>query len=144
MILDPLDIRTPEDRLRAITAVQAAPLGVQVMFSDPRTKSQNALQWAFAGQVAKHRGDCTADDVQAEWKLKIGVPILRAEDPKFCDLYDQKIRPLPYETKIAVMKLGFPVSRILSKKQMINYMEQIMHSASIEGVYLEVPRDQDA
>ena len=95
--------------------------------------------WKWAGQAASQLGDRTADEIQKEWKLTIGVPILRAEDTDFCAFYDRAIRPLPtYELKLAAMDY-VPVTSIMTVPQMTKLMETIIRKCAEQGISLTVP-----
>ena len=68
--------------VRLLCAVKL-PVTVTWVQGADRSHEQNALMWIWAGEVAAQLGDREAADVQAEWKLTIGIPILRADDPGF-------------------------------------------------------------
>jgi len=53
----------------------------------------------------------------------MGVPILRSENEEFCAKYDELIRHLPYETKLAymMMPLDFPDTRLMTTGQKTRY-----------------------
>ena len=105
-----------------------------------RSGEQNALQWLWATEVAAQIGNQAAD-VQAEWKLKIGVPILRADDPDFRAAYDQAVRPLPYADKIEIMKHFFPVTSLMKVRQMCRFLDQVERQCLGMGLRLTQPSD---
>jgi hypothetical protein len=115
------------------------PVTVNWQAGADRTGQQNRLQWLWANEAAMQFGDRGAEDVQAEWKLTIGVPILRADDPEFREVYDKAIRPLSYERKIAAMKLGFPVTSIMRVRQMVRYMDEVQRHSLEMGLRLTEP-----
>ena len=90
-----------------------------------RTKQQNALMWQWAGEVSKQNGDMSPDEVQAEWKLHHGVPILRAQDDNFREFYDCSMMGINYATKLEIMQRGFPITRDMNKSQMIEFMNRV-------------------
>lgn len=104
-----------------------------------RTLDQNALQWKWAGEAAAQLGDRTADELQREWKLTLGVPILRAEDDDFRAFYDKALKSLPYEQKLSAMRY-VPVTSIMSVPQMSAYMDAVMRQCQEQGVILTVPQ----
>ena len=53
------------------------PITVEWVQGRDRTRDQNALQWLWATEAAHQLGDRTSDEIQREWKLRHGVPILR-------------------------------------------------------------------
>ena len=116
------------------------PLTVEWVQGADRTRDQNALQWLWASEVAQQRGDVTAADVQAEWKLTIGVPIMREESAEFRASYDTIVKPLPYEAKIRVMRdLDFGVTRLMKVRQMIRYMDTVQQQSLEFGFKLTDP-----
>ena len=106
-----------------------------------RSGEQNALQWLWATEVATQLGDREAADVQAEWKLEIGVPILRADDPEFRAAYDKAVRPLPYADKIEIMKHFFPVTSLMKVRQMCRFLDQVERQCLGMGLRLTQPSD---
>lgn len=106
-----------------------------------RSHPQNNTMWGWAGEFAEQLGDRTAKEVQAEWKLTIGVPILRSENEGFCSFYDKAIKPLTYTEKLDAMKYT-PVSSIMTVKQMTAFMEAIMRQAAEQGVRLTIPEEE--
>lgn len=103
-----------------------------------RTLEQNALMWKWAGEAASQFGDRTAAEVQAEWKLTIGVPILRSENEGFCAHYDKTIKRLTYPEKLAAMEY-LPVSSIMSVPQMRAFMDAVERQAADNGIRLTIP-----
>ena len=91
-----------------------------------RTIEQNKLQrkWMLEAQ---DQGDMTAEEYRGYCKLHFGVPMLRAESDEFAAKYDQYVRPLPYETKMALMMepFDFPVTRLMDTAQKGRYLDQI-------------------
>ena len=106
-------LRNAEDVDGFVKLLCALKLPVTVTWQQgaDRSHDQNALQWLWATEVATQLGDREAADVQAEWKLEIGVPILRADDPDFRAAYDKAVRPLRHTTKPAKSRLPSPVTR---------------------------------
>lgn len=110
------------------------PLRMEWWQTSDRSREQNRLMWKWAQEVADQSGDVDQNDVQARWKLEIGVPILRAEDADFRDLYDEAIRPLPYETKIRIMRdFDFPVTSRMSVKQMTTFLNNVAFDCAENG-----------
>lgn len=135
-------VRTEFDRKRLIDLIGKAKLPLSVRWESGRARSidQNALQWKWAQEVAVQLGDTDAADVQARWKLVHGVPILR-EDDDFREVYDARIKPLPYEAKIAMMRLGFPVSRMMKVGQMTRYLDAIQRECAEQGLWITIPEE---
>lgn len=139
----PSQIIRAEDDIEAFFDIIRAtprPLTFSWVRGADRTEEQNALQWMWAAEAAMQRGDCDAVDQQAEWKLTKGVPILRSDCAKFRGVYDAVIRPKSYEEKIALMKMGFPVSQQMKVRQMVRYMDAISQSCVEQGIVLTDPK----
>ena len=115
------------------------PLTVTVKAGADRSAEQNALIWKWNGEIAAQKGDETADEIHAQNKLRIGIPILR-EDDDFRELYDATIRPLPYERKLELMKGDlFAVTRIMSVKEMTRYLDAVFAEWTERGFVLTQP-----
>ncbi|WP_420584922.1 hypothetical protein [Ruegeria sp.] len=116
------------------------PITVEWVQGRDRTKDQNALQWLWASEVAKQLGDRDAADVQADWKLRHGVPIMREDSAEFREAYDSMIKPLPFEAKQRVMRdLDFGVTRLMKVRQMVRYMDTIQRECLQLGIHLTEP-----
>jgi hypothetical protein len=126
--------------LRFIEA-QELPFSVNLSQGKRRSLEQNKLQRMWMSEIAEQLGDRTPEDVRGECKLTFGVPILRAENEKFRAEYDRLIRPMPYESKVALMKepIDFPVTRLMTSKQKAQYLDAIVQHYSGIGVALTVP-----
>lgn len=126
------------DDLAARLAVIGSPLTVTYSSGVDRSKQQNALQWMWAGEVARQLGDRDAADMQAEWKLKIGVPIMR-EDDAFRAEYDAIVKPLDYERKVWLMKMGFSVTSLMKIGQMVRYLNLVEQWCARNGLHITPP-----
>lgn len=122
---------------------QPLPLTVSIGKGGKRSLKQNRLQRQWINEIAEQLGDQTPEEVRGLCKLQFGVPILRAENEEFRAKYDAVVRPLPYETKIALMQepLDFPVSRLLTTRQATNYLDAIHRHFSERGIVLTDPGD---
>jgi len=120
------------------------PITVEIVKGNRRSVEQNRLQRAIMNEVAPQTGQ-TAEEVRAYCKLTIGVPILRAENELFAQRYDAIVRPLPYETKLALMAepFDFPVTRLMTTKQKTQYIDAIVRHYAEQGIVLtEIGRDE--
>ncbi|MGB0903091.1 hypothetical protein [Halocynthiibacter sp.] len=109
-----------------------------------RSYEQNRLQRMWVNEIAEQLGDRTAEEVRGECKLHIGVPILRAENEAFAASYDQIVRPLPYEAKMALMMVPFDfgVTRIMTTKQKTTYLDHMQRYWAGKGVVLTQPEER--
>lgn len=103
-----------------------------------RSLAQNRLQRKWHLEAADQLRDGTAEEKRAYCKLHFGVPILRHESDDFRAQYDRVIRPLPYETKLALMAepFDFPVTRLMTKDQKTRYLDAIYQHYSSQGARL--------
>ena len=122
---------------------QAQPPYVVIFKAGEETRRDRQNRFAFEAykQIAKILGDRTVDDVRAESKLHIGVPILRSEDDDFRAKYDRIIMPLDYETKLEVMiePFDFPVTRLMTVKQMAEYITRMLAHWDKQGASVMLP-----
>ena len=126
------------EALGRLLAGMKRPFTVQWKAGEDRSLDQNNLQWKWAGEAAAQLGDRTADELQREWKLTLGVPILRAEDDDFRAFYDKALKPRSYEEKLAAMRY-VPVTSIMTVPQMSAYMDAVMRQCQEQGLVLTVP-----
>ena len=89
-------------------------------------------------------GDVTPEWVRGYSKLHFGVPILRAEDEEFAEKYDATVKPLTYETKIAVMSepLDLPVTRRMTTEQKTRFLDAMHAHWSAQGIILTMPPER--
>lgn len=122
---------------------QKLPMTVNISAGGIRSAKQNRLNRQWMGEIAEQLGDSTAEEWRGYCKLTIGVPILRAENDEFRARYDQVVRPLPYEVKLAMMQepLDFPITRLMSVKQQTQYLDGVHRHFSQQGVVLTDPGD---
>ena len=121
---------------------QKLPFTAEIVAGRRRTVEQNRLQRTWVKEIAEQAGE-TAEYWRGYCKLCIGVPILRAENDEFRAKYDAHVKPLDYETKIAIMQepLDLPVTRLMTTAQKTAYLDQIFRHFSEQGVVLTIPED---
>ena len=109
-----------------------------------RSAAQNRLQQKWHLEAAQELKDESAEDKRAYCKLHLGVPILRMENEQFRERYDRIIRPLPYETKLELMKtpFDFQVTRLMSVEQKTRYLDAVWNHYTSQGVRLSAPELQ--
>lgn len=96
-------------------------LRLSIKTGKARSLDQNAISHTWYDQIARELREDTPLGVKCFCKLHLGVPILRAEDDEFRELYDSVIKPLPYERKLQAMKV-WPVSSLMTKQQLSQYL----------------------
>ena len=114
------------------------PVTVEWVQGRDRTREQNAIQWLWATQAANQFGDRNADELQREWKLIYGVPILREDSGTFREIYDKAIRPLPYNLTLEAMRF-IPVTSEMKVRQMVRYLDTIQRECLQQGIRLTDP-----
>ena len=136
-------IRNPADLEAYIATLRALklPLTVQHKQGADRSLDQNHLQVLWANEFAAAMGDRTGEEVRHDWKLRHGVPILRAEDAGFRATYDKSLKHLSYAEKLALMAY-IPVTSLMSVKQMSAYLRTVQREALQHGVRLTDPEAQ--
>ena len=135
-------IREPThvDALAAMLRDRKLPITVTWTQGAPRSASQNRLAQRWFTDIAIQLGDQTHEDVRAECKLVFGVPILRAENEAFRLSYDRVIKSLPYEAKLdAIKAFDLPVTRLMTVKQMTEFMDSMQRHWLPLGVRLTDP-----
>jgi hypothetical protein len=122
------------------------PFTVSIIAGAKRSTEQNALQWRWMQEIAEQRGDVTAQEVQAECKLTVGIPILRRDDMAFREQYDATVRPLHYEAKMLIMQppIEFPVTSRMTVKQKTEYLDAVFRQWNERGFVLTNPEDRAA
>jgi hypothetical protein len=134
----------------AIEAIKAsaidlnAPLEVLIRPAKKnRSLEQNAISHAWYEELSKKLPEENVLGWKCFCKLHFGVPILRAEDPEFREVYDNTIKLMTYEQKLEVMKF-FPISSIMSTNQLSRYLEAMQkHFIEQHQIRLEFPVHED-
>jgi hypothetical protein len=141
-------VETEGDRALLLQFIksQKLPFTVDVVKGRRRSVEQNHLQRLWLNEAAEQLGDRTAEELRGECKLTLGVPLLRAENTTFCEKYDEFVRPLPYEQKLAFMMepLDFPVTRLMSTEQKTRYLDMMFRHFTEQGVKLTDPEQKAA
>lgn len=104
-----------------------------------RSVSQNDISHAWYEQISAELREGSALDAKCEAKLYCGVPILRAEDADFRESYDNLIKNrFGNEEKLELMK-WFPVTSLMTKDQLSQYLEAMQAHYGKRGVQLTFP-----
>lgn len=154
-------VKTEADKADMIRVLKnrKPPFTISITKGVKRTIEQNKLQRKWLNE-ASEQGDQTAEEYRAYCKLHIGVPLLRqAADQAqekldaggeltsleqgylyFKARYDEKVKPLPYETKLALMAepFDFPITRLMSTALSKEYLDRMyVHFRSLGFVLTE-------
>ena len=114
------------------------PLTIEWTQGTDRSLEQNALMWKWATEAAEQFGDRTASEVQADWKLRHGVPILRTDSAEFRAFYDTALKGHPFEVKLQAMEYT-PITSLMKVKQMVKFMDTVQRESLQLGLRLTDP-----
>lgn len=110
--------------------------------SKSRTLAQNKTQWQWF-RDAGAQGDQTATEYRAYCKLHFGVPILRRDSLDYRSKYDEIVKPMTYEQKLALMvePFDFPVSSGMNVAQQSEFLDRIRDHFQELGFVLTDPSE---
>jgi hypothetical protein len=130
-----------EDAIKLIRS-RPLPLTLNILKGKHRSSQQNHLQRMWLNEAAEQLGEYTAEEYRAYCKLHFGVPIMRMESDEFMESYDRIIKPHSYEDKLEMMAvpLDFPVTRLMTTKQLTQYLDAMHDHFTMLGVQLTQPR----
>lgn len=131
------------DMAAKLVANRPYPFTLTITDGKHRSTAQNRLQHMWMKEISEQRGDITPAEARAYCKLTIGIPILREQNEAFRLRYDEILKPLSYEQKIAIMSepLNLPVTSLMSTKQLTEYLEGIIRHFGQQGIVLTMPDD---
>lgn len=138
-------IRSSEDMAswcRYLTNLEPdGPITVSWRKGSDRSLAQNRLLWKWAGEIAEQKDDEHAHDIHAFNKLHIAIPYKRGIDEAFRSFYDEHLKPLPYEAKLAMMQppIDLPVTRDMTVKQLSDVLDQVHAYWVHKGYQLTLP-----
>lgn len=133
-----VDSESDRAMLLALIGNLKLPFTAQWVQGRDRTRDQNALQWLWATEAANQLGDRTADELQRDWKLRHGVPILREDSADFRDTYDRMIKPLSYEQKLEAMRI-IDVTSDMKVRQMVRFLDAVQRECLEQGLHITDP-----
>lgn len=124
-------VNSAEDaaKMAAFIAQHKPPFTVSISEGgEKRRDRQNRFSHETYRQVARILGDRSQEDVRAESKLVVGLPILRLVDLAFNAQCREMIDPLPYAWKMKMMvgKFDFAVTRSMNISQMNEYITALL------------------
>jgi hypothetical protein len=138
-------IETEHDRKMLLNLISSRPVPFTLSLTDGKHRSnkQNKTQRLWMNEISAQLGDRTPEEVRGECKLTLGVPILRQENEVFRIRYDEVVKPLSYQQKLAIMMepLDLPITRLFTTRQHAAYLESIIRHYSAQGVVLTIPDD---
>jgi hypothetical protein len=122
-------------------SVLPMPFVVEITEGETRRSAQNNLAFRWYQDIAKQRGEGDIEDYRAYCKLHFGVGIMKGESAAYAEKYDKYIKPMPYEQKLDMMKepIAFPVTSLMTVKQMTRYLDKVSQHWTAQGVRLTDP-----
>ena len=106
-----------------------------------RTLDQNALWFALYERIAQMTQIGEIEDARRYCKLHFGVPVMRRDCAQFRSGWNRSFLHLTYEEKLEYMGEcalfgpdGFPVTRLFSRAQGIEYTNKIAEYFTGKGV----------
>ena len=108
-----------------------------------RSIPQNSISHEWYGQISRELREETPLAVKNFCKLHYGVPILRAENAEFRTQYDTVLKPLSYDKKLLAMNF-LPVTSLMTKDQLSQYLAAMQEAYAGRGVKLEFPEQEAA
>lgn len=138
-----IETEQAREMLLRFVAAQPLPFTVTVTKGKHRSTAQNRTQRKWVQEIAAQIGDQTQEQVRAFIKLHIGVPILREENEAFRLRYDQIVKPLAYDQKLALMAvpLDMPITRLFTTKQHARFLDEVARYFGERGIVLSHPDD---
>lgn len=140
-------IRNEDEAKRLAKYLLAAPKPVTVTIraGSIRTLSQNALSHLWYADIARDLNNgWTVSDARANCKLYIGIRILHSENEAFREKWNRLIRGRYSTEELLELMLpphDYPVTRIMNKSQMQQYMDTIVQKFASQGVRLTDPEN---
>lgn len=116
------------------------PMFVEINAGKARSKQQNRLAWRWFTDITEQLGE-NPEYWRGYCKLHFGVPIRRRESEAFRQVYDEHIKPFPYELKIKLMcePISIPVTSDFKVSEMTEYLNEIQKHFAEQGVVLTDP-----
>ena len=134
-------IRSLDDLVAIFGELKVVPFPflIQVTEKLSRSQQQNNLMWRWAADIASQTG-YSADEVQARWKAKFGIPIL-SESEKYRALYER----IPWrdgsDEEIIKMLEYLPVTSHMTVKQMTQFLDKVQAFHVLAGHKLTDPEE---
>lgn len=127
---------------RFIAARGSFPITVTITKGASRADAQNRLAQKWNSDISRQLEDQTFEEVRSFNKLLFGIPILREQNEAFCVEYDRVLGQMAHEEKLkAIQTFDLPVTRLLTVKQMTQYMDAVQRYWTEQGFWLTSPDD---
>lgn len=132
-------LRTDGDRIAWIRFLEAQtlPMTVSAEKGAKRSLPQNRTAALWYGQISADTWQSQAE-VKAECKLRFGLPIMERDKPEWVAKWQPLYGPLPYAMKLRLFE-AIPLTRLLSTRQMAEYMDAVQKEYRGQGIDLVDP-----
>jgi len=109
-----------------------------------RSGQQNNLQWLWAKDAAEQLNEYSVEEEQRQCKFLYGLPILKRKE-KFIEKWNKIIsqgtsEEMLYENQVELMEF-IPISSVMTKKEMQEYLDTCYQHYSGRGVELTEPSE---
>jgi hypothetical protein len=128
------------DRLIRFISKQRLPFRATIVDGRPRSYDQNKLMWQWAKDAADQRPGMTVADVQNEWKLLFGVPILVTENVTFAEAW-MGAENCTHEQKLNLMRIT-AVTSMMTVDQQKRFLNEIEQYNLENGIELTDPEER--
>jgi hypothetical protein len=127
-------VETEDDRnkLRIFISKQKLPFTVKVTDGRSRSIDQNKLYRRWLLEAADQRGMSMAE-LEAEWKLRHGIPILLAENEAFAAAWEATGAKCTYERQLTWMPM-INVTSLMTVTQMKAFLDTIEHECLTNAI----------
>lgn len=129
------------DRLIARITRHRLPFRVTIVDGRPRSLDQNKLMWAWAAEAAQQREDMTIAEIQAEWKLLFGVPILNAENEAFASAWLPVEGQFTYAQQLSLCRV-MAVTSLMNVDQLKRFLDEVQRYNIENGIELTDPDER--
>lgn len=142
-------LRSPGDieALATFLRGRKLPMTITIASGRPRSTDQNKLQRKWLSEIAEQddSGEST-EHWRGFCKAMFGVPIRCRDDDEFRRMYDEKVRPLPHQLKLALMQEPFDlaVTRDMRVDQKREYLDAMYRHFTQAGFILTEPEREKA
>ena len=128
------------DALADLLRDRKMPLTVEWRQGAPLSNAQRRLSFQWYMDAARQLGDQTAAEVRAECKVVFGAPILCQHSEAFRTTWEKLRQRYTHEEILDfVEQTELPMTRLMTVKQMTEYLDTVQRHYSQQGVRLTDP-----
>lgn len=128
------------DRLIRFISRQRLPFRATVVDGRPRSYDQNKLYWQWSKDASSQRPGMSITDVQSEWKLLFGVPILVTENVAFAQAW-MAVEDCTHEQKLRLLAV-IAVTSLMTVDQFRRFLDEVERYNIENGIELTDPEER--